>query len=178
MTQQTKSKNRNRKEGKKFEEDIKKSFEENNLYCLRLKDSASSYSNNARSRFTSTNPSDFISYNIFNGKLLYIECKSTEQTSLPLKNFKEHQIKEMYEVSQKFEYIEAYTFINFRKTENTYCIPISYIYDFYYSLNDINIKSRKSIPELFIKEHSTLILSNKRITRFSYDLYDLFYKIK
>lgn len=170
--------NKNRKEGKKFEEDIKKSFEENNLYFLRLKDSSSSFSNNEKSRFTNTNPCDFISYNLFNNKLLYIECKSTEQASIPLKNFKEHQILEMYEADNKFDYIEAYVFINFRRTENTYCVNIQYIHDFYYSKNNINKEKRKSINEKFIKENSILINSNKKITRFNYDLYDLYYKIK
>lgn len=177
MTEKIKRK-RKGNEGKKFEEDIKKSFEEYNLYCLRLKDSSSSFSNNSQSRFTSTNPCDFISYNIFNDQILYLECKSTEQISIPLKNFKEHQINEMFDVEQKFDYIKSFCIINFRKTENTYCLKIEDVYNYYYSLNNINIEKRKSITEKYCREEGILIESMKKRTRFKYNLYNLFYKIK
>lgn len=164
------------KEGKKFEEDIKKSFENEFLYHLRLKDSSSSFSHNNRSRFTSTNPCDFISYNYYNKKMLYLECKSTEQKSLPFVNLKEHQLQEMIEV-EKYKHIESYCLINFRKSERTYCIRTKYIYNFYYSLNDVNHEERKSIPENYIKEFGVEVGSKKKRTRFHYYLNDLFYQL-
>lgn len=160
--------------GKKFEEDIKQSFEKDNIYCLRLKDSSSSYANNSKSRFTSTNPCDFIGFNTYNNKILYIECKSTQDKSLSFNNLKEHQLKEMIEIEEKFEYINSYCFINFRKTENTYCIKTKYIYDFYYSLNNRNKEGRKSIPEKFVQENGVKIKSRKKITRFDYYIDELF----
>lgn len=177
MTEKVKKKNKGN-EGKKFEDDIKKSLELHNLYCLRLKDSSSSFSNNNQSRFTSTNPCDFVSFNIFSNQILYLECKSTDQVSIPLSNFKEHQINEMFNVEQKFDYIKSYCLINFRKTENTYCLSIKDIYNYYYSLSDTNIEKRKSITEKYCKEQGFKIESIKKRTRFTYNLYNLFYKLQ
>lgn len=93
-------------------------------------------------------------------------------------NFKEHQIKEMFNVEQKFDYIKSYCLINFRKTENTYCLSIKDIYNYYYSLNNINVEKRKSITEKYCREIGILIESIKKRTRFTYNLYNLFYKLQ
>jgi recombination protein U len=165
------------KEGKKFEEDIKRSFEDEFLYHLRLKDTSSSFAHDSKSRFTVTNPCDFISFNIYNKKILYLECKSTEQRSLPLNNFKKHQLDEMMEADNKYKHIEAYCLINYRKSEKTYCIRTKYIYNFYYSKDGVNTEERKSIPEDFVKEFGIEITHRKKRTRFHYFINDLFYRL-
>ena len=61
-------------EGKKFEEDFKKSMDKYNIWNYRLRDSSGSWSNNKGSRFTPKNICDYIAYN--NGKLYLLELKS------------------------------------------------------------------------------------------------------
>lgn len=157
-------------EGKKFEQDIKNSFDNKGLYILRLKDSSGSYSNNEKSRFTSTNPCDSISYNIYNKNMLYLECKSTNSASLPFINIKKHQIDEMKKASDEFSYIDAYFLINFRKNEETYAVNVDYIHSFYYSINEFNKENRKSIPRKFCQKYGIILESTKKKTRYSYNI--------
>lgn len=162
-------------EGKKFEEDIRESFEKQHLYFQRLKDSSSSYSNTTTSRFTSTNPSDFISYNVFNHKILYLECKSIKDTRCDFWRIKEHQLKDMYYLYSNFEHIDCFLIINFRKTEETFGLHIKRAYDFYYSLNNENEENRKSFSYDYVKKNGIKIQGNKKRVRFNYDLYQFMY---
>lgn len=174
-----KNNNKNRGiEGKKFEEDIRESFIKQNLYFQRLKDSSSSFSNTSQSRFTSTNPSDFISYNVFNNKILYLECKSIQDLRLDFNKIKEHQIKDMYYLYSSFKHIDCFLIINFRKIEETYSLDINTVYNFYYSLNEENKEHKKSFSYEYIKTNGTRITEHKKRTRFNYDLYEFMYNIK
>jgi len=157
------------KEGKKFEEDIKSSFEKENIILIRLKDSPSSFAHGRKTRFTNNNPCDFITYNSNNNHMILLELKSTNAVSLPFINLKESQLKQMKQLSKQ-EGIDAYLLINFRKSERTYIINNDYIYDFYYGLNKKNKERRKSIPEDFIKEFGIKVEGFKKITRFKYNI--------
>lgn len=169
------------KEGKKFEEDIKNSFDDQGLYYLRFKDTSSSYANNSKSRFTNTNPCDFATFNIYNNKILYLECKSTNQASLPFNNIKPHQLDDMVKVDEAFNYIESYFLINFRRDQDTFLVRTKDIRDFYYSENGRNPEGRKSIPKSYIvecaAERGAGVVETLKRTRFRYDLKSAMYRI-
>ena len=78
-------------EGKKFEEDFKKSMDKYNIWNYRLKDSSGSWSNSNGSRFTPKNICDYIAYN--NGGLYLLELKSHKGSSLPFAAISDYQLK-------------------------------------------------------------------------------------
>lgn len=84
-----------------------------------------------------------------NGKSIYIEAKSSQSTSLPLTNFKEHQFVYLEELSQYTDYV--YVLIEMRKYDKVFLVKGRKILDFK------NNKVRKSIPYNWFEENSTLV---------------------
>jgi recombination protein U len=146
-------------EGKKFEEDVIKSVPSEWFY-QRLKDAAG-WSNGENTRFTISNPFDFI---IFDGKMLFcLELKSCLGKSLPISNIKPNQITGLISAHEKIG-VRAGLLINFRDVEETYFLDA-------FELN-LFIKSgaRKSIPIDHCRELGVLVTQKKKIKRYSYDI--------
>lgn len=134
--------------GKIFEQDFKNSVPD---YCYlhRLKDTAQSYNNNRRTKFTWQNPCDFFLFSSKSHLFFAIECKSTKYKSMavqfsndePEKMIKFHQLKSLKELSQ-YDGIHAGFLLNFRdeekKIQRTYYIGIE---NFVKMMKVINKKS-------------------------------------
>lgn len=132
--------------GKRFEEDFSKSIPQ---YCFlhRLKDTAQSYNNSGKTRFTWNNPCDFFLFNS-NSRLFYaVECKSTKYKSMSVqvdkddkssKMIKYHQIESLTNMSE-YDGIVAGLILNFRDegkgVERTY---FQLITDFNRMIKEIN----------------------------------------
>lgn len=150
--------------GKKFEQNFANSVP-NDIYFMRIKDSANNFSRSASSTFATSNPFDC--FVIYRGLFLPMELKSTKGKSFSIqsknlengKDIKYHQIKSL-ERAQSFENIYAGFILDFRES-NTYWISIL---DF---LNFISSTNKKSINENdAIKNNSILI--NKKLMRVNY----------
>ena len=157
--------------GKKFEHYFAKSIPEN-VYFLRIKDSASSFSPNSKSRFTSNNPYDFLIF--ANGHLLPLELKSTKSKSLsiqrskdePTKEIKYHQIMALADANKFDNIISGFVF-DFRN-DGTYWM---YIQDF---LNFLENSNKKSINIKDVKNYNGFEIQRKKmITNYRYDIMDM-----
>ena len=164
-------------EGKKFEKDIKESFENQGIWLLRLSDSSLSWQHEKTSRFTVNNPCDFLAYN--KPYLFALECKSTKYRSLsftidPKENamIKAHQINSLVNFSL-VDGIYAGFILNFRNEDDvskgvTYWLSIKDFSDF------INETDKKSINRLDVVQHNGIIIDQKlKRTRFTYDIQKL-----
>ncbi len=148
--------------GKKFEEDFKKSVPED-WFFYRFKDGTGSWGGNSKVRFQSSNICDFM---IFNGDLYLLELKSHKGKSLPLSCIRPNQLKEMFKASQKG--VGAYIIVNFSDLKITYKLHIKWVKYF------IDNFTRKSIPLYYFEALGDLINSEKKITRYRYDLKEVF----
>ena len=157
--------------GKKFEHYFAKSIPED-VYFLRIKDSASSFSPNSKSRFTSNNPFDFLIFT--NGHLLPLELKSTKSKSLsiqrskdePTKEIKYHQVMALSNANEFDGVVSGFIF-DFRNN-GTYWM---YIEDF---LNFLENSSKKSINIEDIKSYNGFEIQRKKmITNYKYDIRDM-----
>lgn len=160
--------------GKKFEEDIKRSFEKHNKYIYRLRDAGNlgNYTN-TKQRFTINNIADMVT--VHNNKMCFLELKTTTGKSLPFANIKKHQVTDTYEAVIKYPNdVEAFFLINFSEVENeTYLVNCLDIYDFYFSKNEKNQENRKSFPISYIREHGIKVNHKKLKTRYIYDIKDM-----
>ena len=155
-------------EGKKFEEDIKKSIPED-VYCYRIKDPAQSFGRDSKfTRFSLKNECDFFFYK--NPILIAAELKSNQGTSISFAKEKGEKGEIKYDqivfltYAQKFG-IKAGLLLNYRKTDITYWIDIS---DFN---NFTENTTKKSINEKDLMEYNAIIVpSRKKIKRNTYDL--------
>lgn len=127
------------KEGKKFEEQFKKSIPDT-IYWYRLKDDMSGFKG-------SNNPCDYF---IFNKFMYQFELKSHKGKSIPFDNIKKHQEEGLLKAS-KYIGIFAGLILNFRELNKTYYLPIEE-YVKYKKSNE-----RKSIPASFCKDKGILI---------------------
>ena len=123
-------------EGKKFEHQFHKSLEKEDFYVLRLVDPPSSFGKDStRVRFSAKNPYDFVAYK--SPYLFCLELKSVIGTSVSFQteeeakqkkntsaNIKWHQIESLMK-ADNFDGVEPMFIINFRKTNQTYAIPIA-----------------------------------------------------
>ncbi len=123
-------------EGKKFEHQFHKSLEKEDFYVLRLVDPPSSFGKDStRVRFSAKNPYDFVAYK--SPYLFCLELKSVIGTSVSFQteeeakqkkntsaNIKWHQIESLMK-ADNFDGVEPMFVINFRKTNQTYAIPIA-----------------------------------------------------
>ena len=150
-------------EGKKFEEDFKKSMDKYNIWNYRLRDSSGSWSNSNGSRFTPKNICDYIAYS--NGELYLLELKSHKGTSLPYTAISDYQLKGLSNID--YPGIKAYFIINMRDKEKTYAIEAQKIKKY------IETSERKSIPISFMDDEGVEIKGIKRRTRFEYDVGEL-----
>lgn len=147
-------------EGKKFEEDFKKSMDKYNIWNYRLRDSSGSWSNSNGSRFTPKNICDYIAYN--NGGLYLLELKSHKGTSLPYTAISDYQLKGLSNID--YPGIKAYFIINMRDKEKTYAIEAQKIKKY------IETSERKSIPISFMDDEGVEIKGIKKRSRYEYDV--------
>lgn len=142
-------------EGKKFEEDWKKSFEKINAYYFRIKDSAASFSGGNTS-YTRSNPYDC--FCLYEGYFFAMELKSTEGSSFSFekegagngnKLIKLSQIEGLNDVNS-FKNAYSGLILNFRKSKNTYWLNIKDFLLFYnntekFSINEKDVISNNGI---------------------------------
>lgn len=148
-------------EGKKFEEDFKKSVPEG-AYFLRIKDSAMSWGQGENIRFTPKNPYDAILF--ANNTLFVLELKSINGTSLPFDNIKNQQIQELL-LASKCPGVKAGLIINFRKSETTYFFPIE-DFNAFMLVTDKKSINKKDLQFMYAIE----IQAHKKRTRSRYDI--------
>lgn len=145
-------------EGKKFEEDFKKSMDKYNIWNYRLRDSSGSWSNSNGSRFTPKNICDYIAYK--NGALYLLELKSHKGSSLPYTAISDYQLKGLSNID--YSGIKAYFIINMRDKEKTYAIEAQKI------KNYIEKSERKSISIEFMESEGIEIKGIKKRSRYEY----------
>jgi len=172
-------------EGKRFEREFKKSAEKQGLLCVRFNDSDMSYNPNKelRSKFTTTNPSDFLIYKF--PYVFFIENKSTKYKSISFElNEKDngmihlHQIRDLSNLTL-YEGVHAGFVFNFRHeeenepyTEDTYYMSIQ---DFN---NFVSSTDRKSItPMLIVQYGGFLIDAKQRRKLYEYNVDDMLNQI-
>lgn len=166
-------------EGKKFEQDFKKSINEKEIYCLRIQDNASGFSGGDKTRFTMKPPYDYL---LFYQQCLYaIELKSTQSTSISFEREKKNKNHEMihYHQTEELSRVSLYPnafggfLFNFRKTEHTWYINIKDFNNFICSTD------KKSINEQDIQSYNGILVeSNKKRTRYEYNILSLLTAIK
>jgi len=158
------------KDGKKFESAIQNSAKYYNIYCERIKDSASSFGQDSGfTKYTVKNPYDFFFF--YNRAFFPSELKSTEMTSISIQREKKAKGK-MIKLNQieglskgiKHEYIFPHFLLDFRVTGNTYYLRIE---DFLRFLND---SEKKSINEKDVIEYGGFIV-DKTLLRSNYRYY-------
>ena len=169
------SDNNMNKDGKKFEQQLKKSIDNNKMYYFRLKDNPSSFGcDSASVRFTLNNPYDCFVF--YNGFLFPMELKSTELSSISIqrnkdekgKMIKMNQIKGLLD-SNRYDRIFSGFLFDFRSTENTYWLSIEN-FDLFLSEND-----KKSINEKdVIKYKGILVEKERKRTQYIYNIEKLF----
>ncbi|WCN37078.1 Holliday junction resolvase RecU [Aneurinibacillus uraniidurans] len=87
---------------------------------------------------------------VYRGRYIDFEAKETRNhTSLPLKNFHEHQISHMRLVHKQDGI--AFTIIRFTTQDETYVLDASHVIRFWDDAHQAN--GRKSIPYAYIAEH-------------------------
>ena len=170
-------------EGKKFEEDIKNSAINQNVWILRLNDTSIPFQNSG-ARFAAENPCDFLIYS--NPNLIAIECKSTKYKSMSIqksleddknKMIKFHQINSLINFSQT-DGIYAGFLLNFRDEDViangvTYWLPIEGFSNFLVNTD------KSSINKLDCVQNGAIIVPQKlKRTRFTYDIVELINKIR
>ena len=161
-------------EGKKFEHQFHKSLEKEDFYVLRLIDPPSSFGKDStKVRFSAKNPYDFLTYKA--PYLFCLELKSVIGTSVSFQteeeakqklntsaNIKWHQIEALMKANN-FDGVEPMFVINFRKTNQTYAIPIA---EFITYTSKI---TKKSINESDCEAMGTLIPQTLNRTSYHYN---------
>ena len=165
-------------EGKKFEQQFKKSLLKDNFYVVRIPDPPQSFNmSDKQLRFSNKNPFDLIA---FKNKTLYcLELKSNNSTSFSIQTNKDekgkaiklHQIEGLKEASE-YEGVIAGFVINFRKVNRTYFLDINNFLEF------INNTSKKSINEDDIIKKGGKLIPQKLIRVNYYYDFNLFDKNK
>lgn len=171
--------------GKRFEEDFASSVDDSCCFLHRLKDSAQSYNNSEKTKFSWDNPCDFF---VYNGELRYLfafELKSTCKKSMNFQTSKDddsskmikfHQIESLEKMS-KYNGIIAGFLFNFRdeknKCQRTYFQEIK---DFNIMIKTIN---KKSFDEINLLQNNAIkINGEKKRTRFRWKLDEFFKNIR
>lgn len=159
-------------EGKKFEEDFKKSCDNTDgVFFYRLKDGSASWGGNDLTRFQAKNDFDNFIYSIYG--LCLLELKSTLGKSLPLGNIKQSQIDGLNKAANKnIDKLYAGFIINYRDCEETYYISVQQLNDF------INKNERKSIPIDFCRDNGLKLSGKKLKVRYRYNIDEFIKKIK
>lgn len=146
-------------EGKKFEEDFRKSIPES-VYYYRLRDgTATYYGGNENLRFQTSNICDCI---LYDGDFYMLELKSHKGKSIPFSAFRDVQVTEL---ATACEYgVKAGFVINMRDVEETYFLPAIVVKE--YTLT----ADRVSIPLEYLRSNGTLIKAEKKRVRWRYDI--------
>lgn len=156
-------------EGKKFEEDIKKSIPD---YCwyYRFKDGTAGFAGekNRNVRFQAHNIAD--NQVMANKYLFILELKSHKGASIPFDCIRPTQLKEMSEIDHKL--IKPYFVLNYRDHEKTYAVQAKRLKEF------IDTTDRKSIPIGWSRENGIEIIGEKKKVRYRYDLERFFNEIE
>lgn len=144
-------------EGKKFEEDFKKSVP-SHLLCERYKDSPVQFKR-------VNNPADYL---INSGKfILLVECKSVKGISLPLKNIRDDQVWAMLTRTCKLNTFGGFL-INLRQLNETYFV---FVEDYVYWL--LFVHDRESLSLEWLRKHGYKISQKKKIKRYKYGIQGL-----
>lgn len=166
--------------GKVFEGDIKDSFAENNIFCMRINDNYMANVQVGKGKYTTRNPADYIFFN--EGKLYFAECKSTKYKSMsfsldPMDNgspmIKAHQIDTLMSFSD-YEGIRCGFLLNFRDevapaNTLTYWLPIEG-FSLFLSKTD-----KKSINKLDIVENGGILINAQvKRTHLRFDIPQMF----
>lgn len=139
--------------GKRFEQNFKKSITED-IYYYRFKDGTASWgSNNANNiRFQAKNICDCLLFKKPN--LYFLELKNHKGKSIPLSCIKENQIKELTN-ADKYNGIISGLVINFEDIDRCFFVHIANINDF------IENEDRKSIPIKYCEKFGVEIETKK-----------------
>ena len=147
--------------GKRFEENFKKSVPEN-IFYYRFRDGTSSWDKSSQTRFQQRNICDC---QLFDGDYLYLlELKTTKGKSLSLNNIRKNQIDDLMDASE-YANIVAGLVVNFADVEQTYFMEIKLAYYWYYEQTE-----RKSIPIKEFREKCIEIQAKKLKTNYRYDI--------
>ena len=168
--------------GKKFERNFKESALKQDLFILRLNDTDLSFNYANNSRFTPTNPADFLSF--YEGNLFLLEMKSTEYSSIGIqrsedevkKMIKAHQIRDLSKYSLYDGVFCGFVF-NFRSKdsldETTYYMSIQNFSDFLYKTD------KKSISKMDIVNYGGFIIDQTfKRTQYTYNVKKMLEDIK
>lgn len=153
-------------EGKKFEEDFKKSIPDK-YFVYRFKDGTANFKGekNENVRFQAHNVCDF---EVFAENTLFLfELKSYNGASIPLSGIRKTQLEEMLKAS-KYENVEPYFILNYRALESVYAIKVQTLNEF------IKTTERKSIPVKWCIENAIEIKGSKKKVRFVYEMEEFF----
>lgn len=101
--------------GKRFEKDWSDSVPKT-CFLYRFKDSATSFKKVKGVNFTPSNICDFLLIDDISRTTYFLELKTTKGSSIPLKNIREEQIKQLTEASM--HNVIAGLVINFREKKN------------------------------------------------------------
>jgi recombination protein U len=155
-------------EGKKFEEDFKKSVPKE-YWIYRFRDGTGNFggTKNENVRFQASNICDF---EVVTDKFVFLlELKSYKGASISFEAIRDNQIKQMSEIEHSK--IKAYFILNFREKEKTYAIEAKKLKEF------IESSDRKSIPIQWCIDNGIQIKSAKKKARYSYDLTEFFKEV-
>lgn len=154
--------------GKEFEKQFKASVP-GDVYILRIPDSAIGFNiEESSQRFAVKTPYDFVA---FKKPYMYaLELKSTSTNSVSFRGsspmIKDHQVKALRAAAQKG--IKAGLIINFRKSNNTYFVPIGE----FDGLTQHGMCTKSSLSEFEISKRGNVILIPQRLKKVNYE-YDL-----
>lgn len=161
-------------EGKRFEEDFQKSFDDEIYYFQRIKDSGSSFSGGTNSRFTLKN--DYDCYCFLYPNQYCFELKSTKASSISIqseddvikknnsKMIKRHQINGLTKCI-RYNGMFAGFVLNFRNTNNTYFLDINEFNKFE------NESFKKSINENDVINYNGILIDFKlKRIRYTYNI--------
>ncbi|MBY0756530.1 Holliday junction resolvase RecU [Clostridium sardiniense] len=156
-------------EGKRFEEDFKKSVPEK-YFIYRFKDGTANFkgTKNENVRFQAHNICDF--QVVTENKVFLLELKSYNGVSIPLSGIRKTQLEEMLKASN-YKNIEPYFMFNFRPLQKVYAVKVENVQAF------IEKAERKSIPVRWCIENGIEIDGIKKKVRFKYNLESFFRNI-
>lgn len=153
-------------EGKRFEEDFKKSIPKW-CWCNRYKDGTANFggTKNENVRFQAHNICDFEV--LAEDKLFLLELKSYNGVSIPLSGIRKTQLEEMLKASE-YKNIKPYFMFNFRLLQKIYAVKVENVQEF------VTKAERKSIPVKWCIENGIELEGIKKKVRFKYNLEEFF----
>lgn len=153
-------------EGKRFEEDFKKSIPEW-CWCNRYKDGTANFggTKNENVRFQAHNICDFEV--LAEDKLFLLELKSYSGVNIPLSGIRKNQLEGLIKASE-FKNIRPYFLFNFRPLQKVYAVKVQILQEF------IEKAERKSIPVKWCIENGIELEGIKKKVRFKYNLENFF----